>query len=218
MRGCVSSQKGWRSRPVVSRSGRAPSLPRSRTKRSDVSRSSMNTAVRPSALTVSDRGRALWAIASRRQCGGGPTSGRAGTGMPSRSSLPIQIRSSASGSGTRHSLLHPGERLRHQGADRGQVVAALLDEDGRKRQGAERAAGRSIGRGRDVQRALRVAGGGGDAAGELEAAGGATGGGAPPPAAPRADPVDGFEPCVVAAARRERLVAVAAFAVAGAGL
>src|SRR3954451_4383690 len=130
----------------------------------------MNTAVRPSAVTVSERGRAEWAMASRRQCGGGPTSGRGGTGMPSRWSLPIQIRSSASGSGTRHSLLHPGERLRHQGADRGQVVAALLDEDGRQLQRAERAPGLAVAVARDVQRALRVAGGGVDAEGDDEGA------------------------------------------------
>src|SRR5919112_5934872 len=114
----------------------------------------MKTAVRPSWLTVSERGRAVWAMASRRQCGGGTTSGRGGTGIPSRSSLPIQIRSSASGSGTRHSLLHPGERLRHQGADRGQVVAALLDEDGWKIKLAEHAAGGAKAAARDGQRAL----------------------------------------------------------------
>src|ERR1700745_2007342 len=101
----------------------------------------MKTAVRPSALTVSERGRAVWAIASRRQCGGGGTSVRAGTGIPACSSLPIQMRSSGAGSGTRRSFLEPGERLRHQGTDRGQVVAALLDEDGRKSHVAEDAAG-----------------------------------------------------------------------------
>src|ERR687886_1743532 len=130
MRGWVSSQEGARSRPVVSRSGAAPGRSRSRTNRSDVSRSSTNTAVRPSPLTVSERGLGVWAITSSRQWGGGGTSLRSGTGIPARSSLPIQMRSSGSGSGTRRSLLDPGERLRHQGADRGQVVAALLDEDG----------------------------------------------------------------------------------------
>src|SRR3954454_19689421 len=123
----------------------------------------MKTARRPSALRLSERGRAVCAIASRRQCGGGGTSTRSGTGMPARSSLPIQIRSSASESGTRRSFLHAGERLRHQRADRGQVVAALLDEDGRQAERAERAAGFAEAVGGDGQRALRVAGGGVDA-------------------------------------------------------
>src|SRR3954451_21338043 len=128
----------------------------------------MKTAVLPSALTVSDRGRAVWAIASSRQWGGGGTSLRSGTGMPAHSSLPIQMRSSASGSGTRRSLLEPGERLRHQGSDRGQVVAALLDEDGRKSEAAEDAAGRAVAPVGDVQRALGVARRGSDAEGDDE--------------------------------------------------
>src|SRR6185312_8546267 len=113
----------------------------------------------PSALTVSERGRAVCAMASRRQCGGGGTSLRSGTGIPVASSLPIQIFSSGPGSATRHSLLHPGERLSHEGADRVQVIAALLDENGRHVQRAERASGGTVPVGGHAQRALRIAGG-----------------------------------------------------------
>src|SRR4051812_37603675 len=171
----------------------------------------MKTAVLPSALTVSDRGRAVWAIASSRQCGGGGTSLRSGTGMPARSSLPIQMRSSGSGSGTRRSLLDPGERLRHQGSDRGQVVAALLHEDGRKSQAAEDAPGLAVAGVGDVERALGIARRGVDAEGDDERLGAAV-------LRPARQAFDRVEPLAVAHAGGERHVAVRAGAVGGAGL
>src|SRR3954469_6146675 len=171
----------------------------------------MKTAVLPSALTVSDRGRAVWAIASSRQCGGGGTSLRSGTGMPARSSLPIQMRSSGSGSGTRRSLLDPGERLRHQGSDRGEVVAALLDEDGRKSEAPQDAAGRAVAVVGDVQRALGIARRRVDAEGDDEGSRAAGG-------RPAREILDRLQPVAVGCARRERHVAVGTRAVLGAGL
>src|ERR1700749_1289928 len=101
------------------------------------------------------------------------------------------MRSRGSGSGTRRSFLEPGERLRHQGTDRGQVVAALLDEDGRKSQAAEDAAGLAVAGPGDVQRTLGVARGRVDAEGDDER----------PRAAlvrPRGEVADHREPFVVA--------------------
>src|SRR5215217_7618618 len=198
-RGSRSSQKAVSSRPVVSRSGAAPGASRSSRYTSDVSRSSTNTARRPSAPTVRDRGRSVAAIASSRQCGGGSRSLRGGTGIPCRSSLPIQICSS--GSGTRRSFLDPGERLAPQGADRGQVVAAVLDEDGGDAEGAGRAArGAEPGRG-DGERRLRVVAGGVDAERGDEGARAAV-------AHPSREALDRADPRFAAAARRERPVAV----------
>src|SRR6185436_20364859 len=174
-----------------------PSVARLRTWRSEVSRSSMKTAVRPSGPTVSERGRTSWAIASSRQSAGGGTSLRSGTGIPPRSSLPIHMRSTGSGSGTRRSLLDPGERLSHQGPDRGQVVAALLHEDGRQAERAERAAAGTVAVRGHPKRALRIARGGVDAESDHE------GVGMPVPGEPR-EVIDRLEPLGVAGPRGQR--------------
>src|SRR3954463_731916 len=110
----------------------------------------MKTARRPPAPTESDRGRSVAAIASRRQCGGGSRSLRGGTGIPWRSSLPIQMRSS--GSGTRQSFLEPRERLAHQGPYRGGLVPALLEGEGGGGGPREPPAGRPEAGGRDGER------------------------------------------------------------------
>src|SRR4051812_34523552 len=169
----------------------------------------MKTARRPSALTVTDRGRAVCTIASRRQCGGGATSLRAGTGMPCRSSLPIQMRSS--GSATGESLLHPREGLADEGADRVEVVAALLDDDGGQAERAERATGGAVAAGAHAQGALGIAGGGIDAQSDDQSARAA-------PGRPAGQLRHRREPRVVAAPRRQWSVAVRPLAGARPGL
>ena len=100
------------------------------------------------------------ATASRRQCGGGfEVLARLRRARPR--ARPCRARSS--GPSASASLLEPGERLAHERADRGQVVAALLHDDGRQAERAERAAGRAEAVARDLERALGVAGRGVDA-------------------------------------------------------
>ena len=141
-RGSVSSQYGIGSRPVVSRRGSRSA--RSSSQTSDVSRSWMKTQVRPSAPSVSERGRSVAAIASSRQCGGGFRSLRGCEGAPSTSSFPIQI---PNGSGTHAfllALLEALERGEHEPADRREIVPTLLHDHHGKRRGADDAAGLAI--------------------------------------------------------------------------
>src|SRR4029077_18209657 len=56
-----------------------------------------------------------------------------------------------------------GQRLEDELADRGEVVAALLHDDGGEAKLADDAACVEVARGRDLERALRVAGCGVDA-------------------------------------------------------
>ena len=128
-RGSVSSQYGIGSRPVVRRCGGHASPSSSSSQTSDVSRSWMNTAVRPSAPIVSDRGRSVAATASSRQLGGGFRSSRAGRGTPSTSSLPSHT---SSGSGIPMAFLESLQRREHEPADRGEIVPALLYDDDRQ--------------------------------------------------------------------------------------
>src|SRR5690348_18509199 len=94
----------------------------------------MKTPNRPPAPTVSERGRGVAAIASRRQCAGGRMSLRGWAGTPSCSSLPTHIFRSSS---FIQALLDARERLAHEASDRVQVVAALLHHDGRQAERAE---------------------------------------------------------------------------------
>src|SRR3954470_9254023 len=91
----------------------------------------MKTALSPRALSKCGRG--VWAMASRRQCGGGSRSLRGWARTPSCSSLPTQIDSAM------QALLQAGQELGPQRSDLVEVVTALLDEDRGKADGSQRA-------------------------------------------------------------------------------
>src|SRR5262245_37960466 len=154
-RGCVSSQYGCGSRPVVRRSG-GPPPSRSSSHTSEVDASSWMKVAR-SPRTSSDRGRGVWAIASRRQPGGGLTSRRGCARTPARSSLPTHIDSAT------RALLQAGQERAHERADRVEVITALLHDHGGQPHRAERGARRAVPLRRGLERALRIAPGGVDA-------------------------------------------------------
>ena len=89
----------------------------------------MKTAVRPSASSVSERGRSVAATASSRQCGGGFRSLRGCEGTPSTSSFPSQT-SSGSGIDSKP-FLESLQRCEHEPADRVEIVPAFLHDDDR---------------------------------------------------------------------------------------
>src|SRR5207244_1270676 len=150
--GVVSSQYGAGSRPAVRRL--TPPSSRSSSQTSEVSRSWMKATARPSLPIEIDRGRSVAAIASSRQCGGLGSPRRVGVGTPPYSSLPIQTDS---GSGMQP-LLDSLERREHEPADRREIVAALLHDDGRQTEVAEEAAAFTKAVAADLERALRVDG------------------------------------------------------------
>ena len=119
--GPPSSQKAARVRPVVRRTGCPPST--SIAHMSDVSRSRAKATSAPSGDTSRWRGRSVAAIASRRQCGGGSTSGRPGLGIPPTSSTPIHNDAGISATG---SLLETHRVPRPPGRRTGRVRTRLL--------------------------------------------------------------------------------------------
>src|SRR5688572_25196410 len=101
---------------------------RSRSQTSDVSRSWMNAMRSPVGEGARERARSVAAIASSVHCDAVGASRRVGVGTPPNSSFPIH---SSTGSGT-HSLLDPLQCGEDEAAQGGEMVTALLHEDGRE--------------------------------------------------------------------------------------
>src|SRR5436190_8292259 len=110
-----------------------------------------------------------------------------------------------------HSLLDAGEGLADQRPDRAQVVAPLLDHDGRQAESAERAASGAESIGRDPQGALGIAGGGVDAERHHQNL-------RPAFASPCDKGADRLQPLLVGRARRQGEIAIGAATRAGARL